>query len=326
MLFPYIPTIGGVPVKTFHLVPSASCLLLTLALVGTVKTPLVNAQSAIAPTVAQVSSAAAETESITNQLLGQWQARDPNTDELVTFIFTPEAKLLIVLPDKEGSAIAIEMGYQIDITTQPMQLEVAANPNEVAQTIFELTNEGKLRLELDGINPGQPRPTAFSTSATLFEKISDSTTLPEEVQVVELETQKSRPNIPTQFITILTQAQQAYYLENGKFAADTAELGIVTNLETQFYRYEIVPQGDSDVSAIGDLPIQSVAITALPKPDTELPSYIGWLFITEIEGETTAIRRICASEESSIASSTTPTIVPGDSLEILCPAGFSSLR
>ncbi|NEP58870.1 MAG: hypothetical protein F6K31_17930, partial [Symploca sp. SIO2G7] len=252
--------------KTFCPVPSASCIMLMLALIGTVKVPLVNAQSAIAPAVAQASEAA-ETESITKQLLGEWQARDPNTDELVTFIFTPEAKLLIVLPDKEESAIAIKMGYQIDVTTQPMQLEVIASPDEVAQTIFELTDEGKLRLELDGIDPGQPRPTAFSTSATLFEKISDSTTLPEDVQVVELETQDSRPSIPVQFVTILTQAQQAYYLENGKFAADATELGIVTNLETEFYRYEIVPQGDSDGSATGNLPLQSVAITALPKPD-----------------------------------------------------------
>ncbi|NET60987.1 MAG: hypothetical protein F6K47_34115 [Symploca sp. SIO2E6] len=311
--------------KTFHPVPSASCLLLMLALIGTVKAPLVNAQPAITSTVAQASEVA-ETDSIKNQLLGQWQARDPETDELVTFIFTPEARLLIVLPDKEGSAIAIQMGYEIDVTTQPMQLEVIANPEEVAQTIFELTDEGKLRLELDGIDPGQPRPTAFSSSATLFEKISDSTILPEDLQVVELETEKSRPNIPTQFITILTQAQQAYYLENGKFAADVAELGIVTNLETEFYSYEIVPQGDSHGSAIGELLTHSVAVIALPKPDTELPSYIGWLFITKIEGETTAIRRICKSEESSIDLSLMPTIVLGDSLEILCPAGFSLLR
>jgi hypothetical protein len=299
-----------------------------------VKTPLVNAQPAIAPTVTQAQEAS-ETDSITNQLLGQWQARDPKTDELVTFIFAPEAKLLIVLPDKEESSIAIKMGYQIDVTTQPMQLEVIASPDEVAQTIFELTNEGKLRLELDGIDPGQPRPTAFSTNATLFEKISDSTTLPEDVQVVELETQpqNSKPNIPIQFITLLAQAQQAYYLENGKFAADAEQLGVVTNLETQFYRYEIVPQGDFRQEGSAELgdegtlkPNQSVAITAQPKPDSELPSYIALLFITKVEGETTTIRGICESEESSTALSAMPTIVQDGSLVIQCPAGFTLLR
>ncbi|NEP08710.1 MAG: hypothetical protein F6K14_00315 [Symploca sp. SIO2C1] len=303
---------------------------LMLVLIGTVKAPLVNAQPAIVPIITQAQETT-ESNKIANQLLGKWQARDPNTDELVTFIFAPEAKLLIVLPDKEESAIAIKMGYAIDVTTQPMQLEVIASPDEVAQTIFELTNEGKLRLELDGIDPGQPTPTAFSSNATLFEKISDSTTLPEDVQVVELETQPktSKPKIPIQFITLLTKAQQDYYLENGKFAADAEELEIVTNLETQFYRYEIVPQGDSQQngSTIGNVPTQSVAIMALPKPDTELPSYIGWLFITKVEGETTAIRRICESDESSIAPSVMPTIaVQDDSLVIQCPTGFTLLR
>jgi len=298
-----------------------------LALIGTVKTPLGNAQLA-APIVTQAQEAA-ETDSIKNQLLGQWQARDPRTDELVKFVFTPEAQLLIVLPDKEGSSIAIVMGYQIDVTTQPMQLEVIASPDEVAQTIFELTNEGKLRLELDGIDPGQPRPTAFSSNATLFEKISDSTTLPEDVQVVELETQPQKPNIPTQFIILLTQAQQAYYLENGRFAADTEELGIVTNLETEFYRYEIVDQSDSqqdDSAATEELPTQSVAITAQPKPDSELPSYIGSLFITEVEGKTATIRGICESDEPLTALLAMPTIVQNDSLVIQCPAGFTLLR
>ena len=312
----------------------AFCLLVMFALIGTVKAPLVNAQPALAPTVTQAQEAS-ELDGITNQLLGQWQARDPKTDELVTFIFTPEAKLLIVLPDKEGSSIAIAMGYQIDVTTQPMQLEVIASPEEVAQTIFELTNEGKLRLELDGIAPGQPRPTAFSANATLFGKISDSTTLPEDVQVVELETKpkSSKPNIPTQFITLLTQAQQAYYLENGKFAADAEELGIVTNLETQFYLYEIVAQEDGSAEVRPSTeneqtPIltQSVAITAQPKPGSELPSYVGSLFITEVEGKTTTIKGICESEESSTALSTMPTILQDGSLIIQCPVGFTLVK
>ena len=343
---------ASLPVRRFCPLPSplggtkggfAFCVLVMFTLIGTAKTPLVNAQPAIAygalkaitPAVAQAKEAS-RLDSITNQLLGQWQARDPKTNELVTFVFTPESKLLIVLPDKEGASIAIAMSYQVDVTTQPMQLEVIASPEEVAQTIFELTKEGKLRLELNGIDPRQPRPTAFSSNATLFEKISDSTTLPEDLQIVELETQpkSSKPNIPTQFISLLTQAQQAYYLENGKFAADAEELGIVTNLETQFYRYEIVAQDDSQQDGSAEVrpstedeqtltPIQSVAITAQPKPGSELPSYVGSLFITEVEGKTTTIKGICESDEFATALSTMPSIVQDGSLVIQCPVGFT---
>lgn len=255
---------------------------------------------------------------VTNQLLGQWQANDPTTNERVTLIFTPDDELFFVLPAKDGSAIAIKTAYQINSTTQPRQLDMALTADETALTIFELTPEGKLRLELKDITPGQPRPTAFSPNALLFERVSDATTVPDTIQVVELESQTnpSGSAIVAQYITLLSRAQQAYYLENGRFAADIQELGIVTALETELYRYNIVPSPDST---------QSVAITAQPK-ESGLPSYIGAVFATKGDSETITVATICETKEPSTSPPPMPTPPGSASLEIQCPAGSRSLQ
>ena len=284
---------------------------LLLALLIATGTP-VNAQPTIPPTVGP-SRQTSVTNAVINQLLGQWQIKDPTTEQVLTLIFTPQNQLFFILPGNDGSAIAIKTAYQVRATTQPMQLDMALTPDQTALTIFELTPQGKLRLELNGITPGQPRPSKFSPTVSLLEKVSDVTTVPQNIEILELEskTSQSRPNIPTQYITLLNRAQQAFHLEKGKFAADIDELGIATNLETESYRYQIVPVGDRT---------QSVAITAQPK-DAGLPSYIGAVFVTEVEGDLITVAGICESDRPASSPPNMPTPPTGDSLEIQCPVG-----
>lgn len=289
---------------------------LLLALLGTLATPL-SAQLLLAQTVSQTQDAA-KTKVIDEQLQGQWQTKDPTSGKTITFIFAPDGKLFTVLPAPDGSSIAIQLGYKINSTTQPMQIDMALSPDETAKTIFELTPAGKLRLELDGVSPEEGRPTKFSSTPALFEKVSDATTVPKDVPVVTLETQdaSNKQSVVKQYLTILSQAQQAYYQNNGKFAADIDELKIVTNLETEYYRYEIVPQKDST---------QSVMITAIAK-NAELPSYTSAVFATQVDGKTATTAQICETDKPSTSPPAMPTPPAANSLQVQCPVGSRPLR
>jgi hypothetical protein len=258
------------------------------------------------------------TDAVTQQLIGEWQATDPASGESIRLIFAPDNQLFFILPAQEGSAVAIEVDYQIQTATQPMHLDMALTPDEIALTIFELTPEGKLRLEFQDVTPGQPRPTAFSDTALLLTKTSDTTTVPEDISVIELESSANRSSqaIPMQYISLLNRAQQVYYLENRQFASTLEQLEIATNLETALYTYEIMPSGDR---------AESVAITAHPK-DEGLPSYIGAVFVTTVDGFETTVSGICQSEQPATSPPPMPIAPSADSTEIQCPSGSRLLQ
>ncbi|WP_446372863.1 type IV pilin-like G/H family protein [Coleofasciculus sp. D1-CHI-01] len=258
------------------------------------------------------------TDAVTQQLIGEWQATDPASGESIQLIFAPDNQLFFILPAQDGSAVAIQVDYQIQTATQPMHLDMALTPDEIALTIFELTPEGKLRLEFKDVTPGQPRPTAFSDTALLLAKTSDDTTVPEDISVIELETSANRSSqaIPMQYISLLNRAQQVYYLENRQFANTLEQLEIATNLETSLYTYEIMPSRDR---------AESVAITAYPK-DEGLPSYIGAVFVTTVDGFETTVSGICQSEKPATSPPPMPIPPSADSTEIQCPAGSRLLQ
>jgi len=287
---------------------------LVVTLLGTLGIPM-SPQPSIAVTEAQIQPSS-QTKAVT-QLLGQWQTKDPSSGKLLTLIFAPEDQLLIVLPPRAGSTAAIKMGYQVNPTTQPMQLDMKVSGDQTAATIFELTQDGKLRLELAGVSPGNPRPAKFTNAALLFEKVSDVTTVSKEVQVVALETQTAaRPNIAQQYLAIVNKAQQAYFLKTGKFAASMEELGLVTNSETELYRYRIVPQGDRAASVM----IIAQAKTA------EVPSYTGTVFATQINGKRTPVAVICATNQPSTSPPSLPKLPNSGTSAVQCPAGSSLVR
>ncbi|HEY9829715.1 MAG TPA: type IV pilin-like G/H family protein [Stenomitos sp.] len=284
---------------------------LLVVLLGTLGIPVCS-QSQIAPRVTPTQDAP-QRKPVTQQLHGQWQTQDPTTGKVITFIFAPDGNLFTVLPEPDGSSVAIQLGYKINPTTQPMQLDMIVSPEQVVKTIFELTPQGKLHVELDGLSAGEARPNQFSSKSTLFDKVSDVATVPKDVRVIALETQKTnaRQSVVKQFLTILSQAQQAYYLKNGKFAADVEELKIVTNLETQDYRYQIVPQKDNK---------QSVMITAIAKK-AELPSYTSAVFVTQVDGKTMTTAQICETEKPSTLPPAMPVFPTSRSLNVQCPVG-----
>jgi uncharacterized protein (TIGR03067 family) len=123
---------------------------------------------------------------IEQQLLGQWQSKDPSSELILTFVFSPDGKLYILSPNSQKQ-MAVEFRYSINPTPKPMQLDLTiSNDQKKSLTIFEFTADGQLRLQLDNTDPSQPRPTSFSGTATLFTKVSDNTKLPENFKIIDL--------------------------------------------------------------------------------------------------------------------------------------------
>ncbi|HBE58664.1 MAG TPA: hypothetical protein DDW56_14460 [Cyanobacteria bacterium UBA11366] len=292
---------------------------LILGLLIALGTP-VNAQPPISPTLPQTQRIS-ESDEIISQLWGQWQSTDPQTQESLTLIFAPNRQLFLILPSKDGSPIAIKAIYEIFAHNQPMAMDIALTSTDIALTIFEFTPEGKLRMELNGVTPGKPRPQNFSSATAIFERISKSTTVPENIELIELESQNNQSNraIPIQYITILNQAQEAYYLKKGKFTSNIEELGIGTTLETELYRYQIVPIRDG--FARQRHRVDGVTITAQPKSDG-LYSYIGAVFAIDKEKTVTGI---CESTQPTQSLPTIPNPPVNITSPIQCPTGFRIL-
>jgi hypothetical protein len=72
----------------------------------------------------------------------------------------------------------------VNFGAKPMHLDFGLSNTETVQTVFELTPEGQMRLQLQGTNPGQPRPNSLNAEATVFKKVSEATALPADTQVI----------------------------------------------------------------------------------------------------------------------------------------------
>lgn len=132
----------------------------------------------------QQTTTVAQANNVNQRLVGLWQTRPSRPGEPpLKLVFGPNSKLYIVLPAPSGKAQALELNYRINPGTRPMQLDIIASNNQTAQTIFEFTQDQKLRLQLQNLAANKPRPTGF-TSATVLEKVSNATTLPANAQVV----------------------------------------------------------------------------------------------------------------------------------------------
>ncbi|MCC3574689.1 MAG: hypothetical protein JGK30_23450 [Microcoleus sp. PH2017_40_RAT_O_B] len=114
--------------------------------------------------------------SVAKKLIGQWQTKI--SGQPLILILTQEGKLFLL----DTPTSATEMKYQINLAPQPKNLDMLVGTKIIARTIFELTADGQLRLELDNI--GESRPTSFSPNVRIFRKISEQTTLPANVRVV----------------------------------------------------------------------------------------------------------------------------------------------
>ncbi|NET60669.1 MAG: hypothetical protein F6K47_32375 [Symploca sp. SIO2E6] len=276
----------------------------------------VNAQSAIAPVVAQ-SPNPATSDAVAKRLQGQWEFTEPSSGNKLLWIFTPIGELFMVLPYDADTRFALPLKYEIDPTPQPMHLNVTLPEEEQrVMTIFEFTAAGELRVQIEGTNPGEPRPTAFDSEATVFSKVDDATTLPPGVEIIDVEARlrKAQESEGKIYISSMNRAQQAYRLENEQFASNLQELGLGIESETEIYRYQILPQSDR---------ASLVMMTATAKVP-ELRSYTGAVFV--VDGQATTVTAICETDQPSSTPPAMPTVPSQGSAGIQCPPGSHLIK
>lgn len=294
----------------YVLIGSGSTLVLALAGFGLYN--LLNPKtSSISTTSASTSiTTATPDNSVAKQLIGQWQEKISGEYSL-KLIFTPEGKLFIL----SSPTLASEMEYQTNVNPQPKHLDLLAGGQIFAKTIFDLTADGQLRLQLDNLD-SQPRPTSFSDNAKLFQKISEQTTLPANVRVFNMQDQQklARQSEAKQYVSSMNRAQQAFYAEYASFASTIQKLGIGIKSETENYSYSIVLSNDNRwVQAIG-----------LAKRDG-LKNYTGIVSLIKSPNDesTSTQSRLCESNQPSKELPGTPT--PTNSPDIQCPSGYSDV-
>ncbi|MBW4648258.1 MAG: type IV pilin-like G/H family protein [Kastovskya adunca ATA6-11-RM4] len=293
---------------------SGKCLTFSFLLGLLFTFPTVDAQALPGRAIAQNTTQTSDVQAAQTRLRGQWEAKDSTSGQTLKLVFAEDGRFFMLLPFDEETNVALPLGYSIEPTFQPMHLDIKLPNAETVMTIFEFTADNQLRLQLADTSPGQPRPTAFASNAVLLEKISEETTLPEDTQILvdpEAQANDSRQEEAKVYVGALNRAQQAYYIEYGKFAQTIEDLGIGIEPETSDYRYEIVPQDDSQ---------QSVIIAATAKRP-ESTSLTGAVFLVEVDEEDLTIAGICETEAPSSTPPAMPTISSDQAGEIQCPAG-----
>jgi Type IV pilin-like G and H, putative len=269
------------------------------------------------------------TNSRTSPFVGQWRLKDYLPIPL-TVIFTQDGKLFVLLPSylssflstgspslSKGPVSAFEYRYKINSTAQPMQIDlISPAENETVATIFELTSDGQLRVEWEGINPGEPRPTEFTAGAIYLQKVANTTALPRNTQIIDLAAQQreARESEGQQYISSMNKGQQAFHAENEKFATAIDDLGLGIKPETENYSFQIVPQSGS---------IPSAMMTAKAK-SPELKSYTGAVFAIKVDGGFTSVAVICGTDQPSTIPPAMPIAPKNAEEEIKCPAGSTA--
>jgi hypothetical protein len=313
------------------------------------------AQQSPKPTPTQAQNPVAINSNV-SRFVGQWRVKD-YFPVPVTVVFTQDGKLFVLLPSYfnswasssnlsilgGGSVNAYEFRYQINSTTKPMSFNlISPSDNETIMTIFDFTSDGQLRIEWEGLLPGQPRPTEFSVGTIFLQKVSNTTLLPRNTKIIDLVQQKRQEERQEErqgqeaearkVINSINDAQFGFYMGKEKFATKIDELGLDIKLETETYSYQIVPQN-------GFIP--STMVTAKSK-DPQLKSYTGAVFNLKTKDEvtkeesTTFAFIVCGTDKPSTTPPTMPIVLnnrmpivlnngmpvssnPGE--EIKCPAG-----
>lgn len=245
--------------------------------------------------------------SLADRLLGQWRSLEAlSGQEELTFIFTPQGQLFFIVRLPNGALGAQEFRYQLHPDSQPPGIDIILPDGAIVPSIFEFTPDGKLRFQLDGTDPSQPRPAQFRADADLFDKISDTVTLPAEI--VEREAEET--------LDAFSRSQRTYYLEFRTFAPTVEQLYAEIPNETENYTYTLSTPGDGTESTM------MTATAKLP----ELRSYTTAVFmVANDRGLPVSVGGTCATD----APSTTPPPMPSPPEtadgEILCPSGSSRI-
>ncbi|WP_019499940.1 type IV pilin-like G/H family protein [Pseudanabaena sp. PCC 6802] len=244
------------------------------------------------------------------KLLGTWQGNGRN------IIFTPEGEMLI----QHKTGVAIPFKYQLQ-KQNDNYIDLSLY-GETQLGIFELTNDGKLRLAISG--PGEPRPTSFNRenfSISLFslERVSDRTTLSPDSRLSEQEVNlirsQARQSEARSYTSSLNKGQQAFFVEKNRFSSSIDDLGVGIKSETNNYSYRVRVFDNKRVQTMG-----------IAKKDG-LRSYTGAVFVLRERNtsDVTSVDILCESDRLTKAIPPIPTASSEyTDAKLNCPVGYTA--
>ncbi|MBW4618657.1 MAG: hypothetical protein KME17_04620 [Cyanosarcina radialis HA8281-LM2] len=250
--------------------------------------------------------------SVEQKLLGTWQATVREIRG--TFVFAPDNQLFLI----EGDSPAIPVKYQINTQTKPMQLDLTHRQEKVL-TIFELTDDNKLRIELEEVAPGKTRPKSFSSESVVFQKVSDSTSLPPDTRVQRDE--DIYEDEAKYDMRGINKAQTIYRKKNSTFGDSLERIGLSilsgsgnASETNNNYSYKLVVTETEKTMATGIAKIDG------------LKSYVGIVYrYKNSQGKFVMSSVVCESNEPTKT-------VPKPQLEVIpkapptCPSGYSEVQ
>ncbi len=264
----------------------------------------------IAPDNLIAQSSVLTPQEIQNRLVGQWQIQGVFFVP-INIVFTSQGKGYLLTPffssGMNTKPTAFEFDYQIMGVNlmgvyRPLQIDIAQPGEEPIKTIFEFTSDGRIRVELVGINPGAPRPTEFTTGSILLNRVSNLTALPRNTEIVNsLETRiKTKEREGKRLVSSILLGQQAYFLEKEIFSTDIKELGMgIEDSQYDNYTFEIISSGDLR---------QAVFVTGTAKI-SGLRSFSGAVFIVKKGGvDDFQELGLCETIEPSMTPPAPPTL------------------
>ena len=235
-------------------------------------------------------------------ILGQWFSPSALGGEPLTFIFTEAGILHFIITLPRGRTVSQEFGYEVT-SGSPNAIDLMLPDGETVATIAQITESGELLFQIEGTQPGLPRPTEFAENVARFERVSTSTELP--ARLVEA-------NVLDALIDI-SRAQRTHYLEFREFAASIEPLNSdPVPLDTDDYRIEL---------ELSQTTPESVRITATPKRE-QLRSFTSGVFMVANErGLEVSLVGICRSDEPEMTPPAMP--IPPDTAEgsVSCAPG-----
>ncbi|WP_017659599.1 type IV pilin-like G/H family protein [Baaleninema simplex] len=261
---------------------------------------------AAVPSPSPLVLAQASDRNLSRALWGQWFAPGGLAGQDLTFVFTPDGTLHFIVTLPRGRMAAQEFSYRV-APGSPLHLDLTLPDGSVVPTVAEVTPEGRLRVQIDGTNPDRPRPQQLSETATVFDRLSDSTALP--TSLVEANTLDD--------LFTLSRRQRTYYLEFRTFADSIAALNADVPSETDDYRFAIVFEGDRS---------DSVRITATAKR-ADLHSFTSGVFMVPNErGLEISTMAVCRSDNPTSEAPPMPVPPPDSSGEVTCAPGSHRIR
>ncbi len=157
-----------------------------------------------------------------------------------------------------------------------------------------------------------------------LEKVSDKTSLPANTKVVTLQdmmtsqANKARQAEGKTYVGSMNRSQQAYFLENNKFATKLNELQLGIKSETDNYIFKVVPQSNQ---------VKGIMNIARAKRQG-LKSYVGLVYLAKVGSEDFTIAKLCETSQSLSKPPKMPSLTKNSakSKDIECPSGFKSLN